>query len=303
MSGLGSRAPVLVVGATGRVGSGVVRHLLQNGRSVRALVRRGSERGLLEGKPIHIVEGDLTHPASLEKALEGVCAVVTTAQGYIRRRGDSLKTVDDQGNRNLADAALAAGVSSFVFTSILACDQAPNVPHFHQKKLIEDYLERKGLPFVALRPGAFLGGFSWFDKNLKKGKLPGFGRTDVPWTSIHPDDVSMRLAAAVDQPLAVGKRIDLGTDRPVGLQELTALFSRASGREFRLARVDSMMALMKIFSSRMKDMGSMVDFFATGKYVANTALQAQLLPPVPTIESTVARVLNEAGLPVRGTTP
>jgi uncharacterized protein YbjT (DUF2867 family) len=46
--------------------------------------------------------------------------------------------VDDRGNRSLVDAATRAGVGRFVFTSILTCDQAPDVPHFWRKKVIED---------------------------------------------------------------------------------------------------------------------------------------------------------------------
>ena len=46
-----------------------------------------------------------------------------------------------------------------VFTSILTCDQTPDVPHFWHKALMERYLAEIGVPYVALRPGAFVDQF------------------------------------------------------------------------------------------------------------------------------------------------
>jgi uncharacterized protein YbjT (DUF2867 family) len=116
---------VLVVGGTGALGGRVVRELVNRGRSVRALVREGSDGSRLTDQGVEIVRGDLVDPASLEPALDGVDALVTTAAGYVRRRkGDSLAAVDDRGNRNLVDAARKAGLGRFVFTSILTADMA-----------------------------------------------------------------------------------------------------------------------------------------------------------------------------------
>src|SRR6266581_3379121 len=185
---------VLVVGATGDLGGRAVDALLARGKRVRALVREG------------------TDPR--------------------RRKGDSLEKVDDLGNRNLVDAAKKMEIRRFVFTSILTCDQARDVPHFWQKKLIEDYLEASGTPFVALRPGAFLGGGSarFFLRGLEKGRMMTFGSPTVRWTYIHPDDVARCLALAVDEPRAVGRRIDLGTARPVSTVELAGVLADLLGR-------------------------------------------------------------------------
>ena len=78
--------------------------------------------------------------------MDGADAVITTAAGYTRHsKGDS-PDIDIVGNRNLADAASRTGVRRFVLTSILTCDQTPEVPHFWHKKLAEDRLERAGRP-------------------------------------------------------------------------------------------------------------------------------------------------------------
>ena len=59
---------------------------------MRALVREGSDAMPLSEQGVEIVRGDLVDPASLEPALDGMDALVTTAAGYVRRRkGDSLR--------------------------------------------------------------------------------------------------------------------------------------------------------------------------------------------------------------------
>ena len=62
-------APALVIGATGRTGRGVVAELLRAGRPVRALVRDPATSGLRAD--VELVTGDLTDPASIDRAAEG----------------------------------------------------------------------------------------------------------------------------------------------------------------------------------------------------------------------------------------
>ena len=297
----------LVVGATGDLGGRVVDALLARGKPLRALVRDGTDPSRLEAKGVAIARGDMLDPASLERAMIGVEAVITTAAGYTRRRkGDSLEKVDNLGNRNLVDAAKKMGIRRFVFTSILTCDQARDVPHFWQKKLIEDYLEQSDIPFVALRPGAFLGGGGarFFFRGLEKGRMMAFGSPTVRWTYIHPDDVARCLALAVDEPRAVGRRIDLGTDRPVSAVELAGILSRLLGREVMPSmgqlRVFKILGTIGgLFVPAMRDLMAMGRYFETGKYVADTRVQAELFAPVPTIEDTARRMLAELNLAPR----
>ena len=80
-------------------------------------------------------------PWSLTRAMEGTDAVITSAAGYTRHRKGDTPATDTMGNTNLVEAAARAGVRRFVLTSILTCDETPQVPHFWHKKLMEDRLE------------------------------------------------------------------------------------------------------------------------------------------------------------------
>jgi len=291
-------APVLVVGATGFLGSRVVRALRARGKAVRALVRDGTEPGALADQGVEIVRGTMLDPQSLDRALKGAAALVTTAIGYSARKpGDTLEKVDILGNRNLVDAARRAKLGRFVLTSILTCDLAKDVPHFWAKKLTEDYLEASGVPFVALRPGAFLNAW-WWAKGLKKGTLSALGSAKQAWTYIHPDDVARCLALAVDEPRAVGKRIDLGADRPVSTNDIAAAVSKLLGRPIRVRALPAglVFGLGGLFNPRMRDFGAMVKYFLRGTYVADTRVQAELFGPVPVFEESLERALREARL-------
>ncbi len=300
--GPATESPVLLVGATGDLGGRTLRALRARGKNVRALVRPGSDSGSIQGVGVEIVHGDMLDPASLDRAMSGVGAVISSAIGYSRRKkGDSLRT-DVEGNRNLVDAAKRAGVPRFVFLSILACDQAPDVPHFWAKKLTEDRLQELGIPFLALRPGAFLtapGGRyrQWVLGGLQKGTVMGMTEGDVRITYISPDEVARALAIAVDTPRAEGQRIDLGSDRPLSGAELAELFGRLLARPMKMRPMAGMgMRFAALFSPPIRDMLSMTRFFQTGKYVANTQLQAQLFGPVPRVEDAARRMLEDLGL-------
>ncbi|HTT26241.1 MAG TPA: SDR family oxidoreductase [Thermoplasmata archaeon] len=277
--------PVLLVGATGSLGGQILRQLLSRGKTVRALVRPGSDVSGLPTERVEIVRGDMLDPASLAPAMSGVSAVVSSAIGYSRRREtDSLRT-DTEGNRHLVDAAKKAGVPKFVFLSILACDQAREVPHFWAKKETEDHLAKQGVPFVALRPGAFLGG-PWVRAALENGRVFGMTPAGIRITYIAPAEVARALSLAVDDPRALGRRIDLGSDRALSGPELADLLGGLLGRPLELSPM----------AARDADMLAMVRFFHTGKYVADTRVQQELFGPVPKIEEAARRMLVDFGL-------
>jgi uncharacterized protein YbjT (DUF2867 family) len=279
--------PVLMVGATGDLGGRAVRAILARGKSVRALVRPGSDASRLPKENVQVVRGDMMDPASLGPAMEGISAVVSTAIGYSQRREtDSLRT-DTEGNRNLVDAARKADVPRVVFQSILACDLATDVPHFRAKKETEEYLAQQGVPFVALRPGAFLGG--WLAMTLQRGQFVGMTPAGIRITYIRPDEVARALALAVDEPRALGGHVDLGCDRPLSGPELKETLEKLLGRPLQEAQMQGR-------GGTSTDMMSMFRFFQTGKYVADTRRQAELFGPVPKVEDQVRSLLVEAGL-------
>ncbi len=282
--------PVLVVGGTGMLGSQVVSRLLRGGKQVRALVRPGSDASRLEELGATIARGDMMDPESLVHAMDGVDAVITSAAGYTHHREGDSPVIDTVGNTNLVDAASRAGVRRFVLTSILTCDQTPDVPHFWHKKLTEDRLEELGVPFVALRPGAFLEQITRFGDPFSEGRLTSFGSPGVPLTYVLASDLAGYLAAAVDTSGVEGQRIDIGWDRPVSMQDIADISARMLSRPIQLV-----VSPISPVNPMAKDLGAMIDWFGTGRYVADTSRQREVFGPPPTAEDAVARLLTSLG--------
>ncbi len=292
--------PVVVVGGTGMLGGQVVTALLSRGKRVRALVRPRSDAAPLERAGVEIARGDMMDPPSLLRAMDGADAVITTAAGYTRHSKGDTAEIDRTGNRNLADAASRAGVRRFVFTSILTCDQTPQVSHFWHKKLAEDRLEELGVPFVSLRPGAFLDQITLMGDPFAKRRLLSFGSPTMPLTYVLTTDVADYLADAVDTPGVDGQRIDIGWDRPVSMQEIAQISGQLLGQQIRVRTIpagliNAVTAVLGRFSPMVKDLHAMGRWFQTGRYIADPTRQREVFGQVPTAEDAISRLVRSLG--------
>lgn len=108
---------ILVTGATGKVGSRLTKQLAQRGNHVRALVRDTSRGASLRSDRIELAQGDLLDMDSLAAAVSGVDAVVHCAAFFRGATAEQAHAVNDLGTQQLANAARAAAVKRFVFTS------------------------------------------------------------------------------------------------------------------------------------------------------------------------------------------
>lgn len=295
---------LLLVGATGYLGGKVAQIARERGFGVRALVRPSSDASALVASGVEVARGDLLDRASLEAAMQGCAAVIATAIGYANRKsGDIRSAADTLGNRHLADAALSAGIDRLVFCSVLTCDRAKAVPHFWNKKLAEDYFEARRVPFVALRPGAFLdqGPSDFWAAGLRRGRLRFAADAAVPLTFVHANDVAKWLVEAVNPSIANGSRIDVGCDRPVSINELASIMSAQLGRPIKAQVppwpvVSLLLGIGGLFDPWKHDLRAMMCYLQRGGYVADTARQCEHFGPAPRIEDAVARYLAGLGL-------
>src|SRR5262245_32121531 len=114
--------PILVVGATGQLGTAVVERLAALGRTVRALVRPRSPREF-SSEGVELAFGDLRDPDSLAAACRGVATVVATANVVVPRSAGGFAEVEGLGYGRLLDACKAAGVRRIV---LMSTDETPH---------------------------------------------------------------------------------------------------------------------------------------------------------------------------------
>lgn len=232
-------AELLLCGATGDLGGRIAVRLADRGIPFRALVRPHADTAALRSSGVELSVGDLTDPASLDRALAGVRTVVTTANGMGRLAGAtdvSIDRVDRDGNAALVRAAQAAGVDRFVFVSAQGMTGAvvALVPLFAAKRATERLLRATALRSVVVRPAAFqetwLAPQSGIWPEQRLAVVLGRGRTPVPYVA--EDDVAeacVRLATMDDPP----GEVDLGGPEALTRHEVVDAFERALGERFR----------------------------------------------------------------------
>jgi len=248
---------VLVTGGTGFIGSAVARHLAAGGYEVRVLARHKRNRGLLEGVKVEIVDGDVSHPKAVEKAVKGCSVVFNLASVYAfypfwEKEAKALYRINVRGITHMLEAALRNKVKKFIHTSTIATigkrkDGKPSdeetgfdfkgASHYARSKYLaeQEVLKfcRKGLPAVILNPAIVMGERDYkptpsgeaIVKFLNKS-YPGY--FDTKWAIADVDDVARAHIAAIDRG-RVGERYILCGKKRYTLKEIFKLLEQISG--------------------------------------------------------------------------
>ncbi len=147
---------VCMTGATGFVGSEVLRTIADAGHDVTVLVRPGSERKLPNGTRCGVVTGDLLKVGDVERALEGVEAVVHLAgikRREIRRTGLTYEDVDVGSVRVMTAAMASRGLRRII---LLSAARIGNSTYVRCKKKAEGIVTEAGLDWTIFRPSFIL---------------------------------------------------------------------------------------------------------------------------------------------------
>jgi len=168
-----------VTGATGFIGASIVRELLQDGREVRALVRKGSDTSNLSGLDVELWQGDLRDHAGLKQALQGCDVLYHAAADYRLWTRDpaEMYRINVEGTTAILEAALDNSLTRVVYTSSVGTlgnpgDGTPGsedtpvtladmVGHYKKSKFLAereaDKFVARGLPLVIVNPSTPVG--------------------------------------------------------------------------------------------------------------------------------------------------
>jgi uncharacterized protein YbjT (DUF2867 family) len=231
---------VLVVGATGLLGSAVCQKLLERGEKVRALVRpTSSEQKVraLRSSGVELFTGDLKDPGSIGAACEGVDSVISTASSTLSRQaGDSIDSVDAAGQLNLVNAAKQATVGRFVFVSFRR-PAGTSTPLSDAKQQVE--IAAESLNFTIIQASWFmevwLSPALGFDYGKATARIYGSGTNPISWVSYQ--DVAEMCALGLRHRAAERKIIEFGGPEPLSPLEVVARFEKIGGRKFEVEHV------------------------------------------------------------------
>jgi uncharacterized protein YbjT (DUF2867 family) len=226
---------VLVTGGTGFVGPHVVHALRARETPVRALVRKPANATRLASWGVELAPGDVTDPASLRAACEGVDTVVHLV-AIIRGRPADFERVMEQGTRNVVAAAQEAGARRFVLASALGLDERSKdaVPYFAAKWKMERAVQESGLDHVIFRPsfvfgrdGGVLPTFIRLARFAPVTPIVGPGRRRLQ--PIWVEDLAEYYALAVTEQTGTNRIFELGGPEAVSWNEFWERLKRVLG--------------------------------------------------------------------------
>jgi dihydroflavonol-4-reductase len=244
----------LVTGATGFIGSHLIKLLVERGDEVRALVRRDSGGMPLEGLPIATARGDVLDRRSIRRAMSGVERVFhlagTTSLALAREQAFALNV---EGTRIVLEEALRAEVARVVYTSSIAAvgpardgaiaDESnvwdagrhaiPYVDSKHEAEAVAQGLVGRGLPLVIVNPAHVLGAgdpgrsSTTLVRRFLRRQIPAY--VDGTLNIVGVQDVA-RGHVLADERGRTGERYILG-NRNLTFDRLFADLGRLSGVE------------------------------------------------------------------------
>ena len=270
---------IVVSGATGQQGGAVARHLLAGDWPVRALSRdpAGAAAQTFAGSVAEVVKADLDDRASIEAALAGVHGVFSVQTPFV----GGVDAEVAQGVA-LAEAAEAASVAHFVYSSVGCAHRATGVPHFDSKWRIEQRIGELGLSATILRPSFFMDNFLMPDSRngIESGTLSQGVAPDKPLQMIAVDDIGAFAALAFGQPEAfAGRAIDISGDELTGPQMAEA-FAKATGRPVVYAQ-----APIEQYRAFSTDFALMIEWFNAHGYEADIPALRKLHPGLRSFEA------------------
>jgi uncharacterized protein YbjT (DUF2867 family) len=232
---------ILIVGATGLLGRATALALLKEGQRVRVLVREPARQpqhvAELQQAGAELVSGDLTDPASLERACKGAMRVFACAHSFLGRGRLRSAQVDHIGHSALIAATLTTGVPRFVYTSALGARENHPIDFFRTKYEIEEVLRGSHIPYTILRPAAFMEqhvhdilGKPLLDKGFTV--VFGAGRKRRNFVSVH--DVAPFAVTALRDDTLVNRTLDIGGPDNISNRDVAAMYALRSrqGRVF-----------------------------------------------------------------------
>jgi uncharacterized protein YbjT (DUF2867 family) len=232
---------VLVTGATGNTGSGLVPALRSAGVDVRAFVRDESKAQPLKDVGAEVFVGDLDQPETIEPAVEGVDKIyLLTWNG----------PTQEQQAQNVLKAAKRAGNPHIVRHSMWGPEQSRIIKQGHQ---VEEALKSSGLPWTLLKPTFFMQNTMMAAQTIASDGVIYWDMKDGKLGMIDLRDIVDVAVAVLTSSGHEGKSYILTGPAAISFHDVAATFSKVLGKDVKYVSVPGEAALESIVSIGMPE--------------------------------------------------
>jgi uncharacterized protein YbjT (DUF2867 family) len=251
---------ILLAGATGALGSSILRELNGRGHQVRALVRNPA-RLAASGGAAELVVADVRRPETLAGACDGIDTVISTVGAPLRmglsRRGESFRAVDYGGNMNLLAEVRRAGVRRFIYISLFNGEKMGDLEYARAHEEFARELTTAGdIESVVIRPTGFFSAFVEIFKMARRGRAMSVGNGSARTNPVHDDDIAIVCADAID---GNEREIAMGGPMIYTRREITEMAFAALGKRPNITSVHpgffrAMLLPLRLIDRRLYDL-------------------------------------------------
>ncbi|MBF0383415.1 MAG: complex I NDUFA9 subunit family protein [Magnetococcales bacterium] len=228
---------ILVSGATGLVGSNLIKKLSAQGKKVRGICRNPTKVNNSDyPDEVQLLKGDILEPASLDETLADVDTVIHLVGILFEVGGRTFADVHFKGTENLLNAAKKANVKRFIHVSALGT-RFDAASRYHQTKWqAEEAVRNSGLDYTIFRPSVIFGPEDKFANQFaemvaKSPVAPILGDGTARMQPVWVNDVTQCLTHAIEEPTTIGQTYELGGPDILTFRQIIDEILLATGKQ------------------------------------------------------------------------
>jgi len=212
---------VLVTGATGNVGSHVVRELVSRGADVRALVRDSTPAAARLGHAVGVALGDFTNPSSLTQALEGIDAAFILTPNSPHQL---------EHERNVIDAVAAAGVRRVVKISSIGAEPGAPLEFWDVQGRLQEHVRRAIPSATIVRSNFHMSALLWAAEPVKAAGQIFAPAAGAQIAMIDPRDVAEAAAVLLMSGAREGETLTLSGPQAITYDHIASSLTSITGK-------------------------------------------------------------------------
>ncbi len=264
MMNTSDKKTVLLAGATGYLGSHILKVLDENEINTRDIARNSLKlKAFQNSKNLDIRKAEITKPNTLSGICDTVDVVISTVGITRQKDGLSYMDVDYQANINLLEEAKRSGVKRFIYVSAINGDRYRHLKIFEAKEKFVDALKASGIAYTIVRPNGFFSDMKDFLQMAKSGRVYLFGNGEQTFNPIHGEDLAKFIYLLLDKTT---REVTVGGPDVLSLNDISKLALNSLNKPIKITHLPDWVRRFTIWSLRtftsVKTYGP-IEFFLT----------------------------------------